>query len=128
MFLTHLSSLFHTQYVGTRSESLGLPSLEFPVSEQIKRLKERREELDKQRDELDKQREELDKQREELDKQRDELDNQIFKLSAQQESQQQITLHSDVKVKGNCQQLRSSAAKSEPVLMTMVLHYQLLPA
>ena len=109
MFLTHLSSLFHTQYVGTRSESLGLPSLEFPVSEQIKRLKERREELDKQREELDKQQEELDKQREELDKQRDELDNQIFKLSAQQESQQQITLHSDVKVKGNCQQLRSSA-------------------
>ena len=114
MFLTHLSSLFHTQYVGTRSESLGLPSLEFPVSEQIKRLKERREELDKQQ--------------EELDKQRNKLDNQIFKLSAQQESQQQITQHSDVKVKGNCQQLRSSAAKSEPVLMTMVLHYQLLPA
>ena len=72
------------------------------MSEQIKRLKERREELDKQQ-------EELDKQREELDKQRDELDNQIFKLSAQQESQQQITLHSDVKVKGYCQQLHSSA-------------------
>ena len=72
------------------------------MSEQIKRLKERREELDKQR-------EELDKQREELDKQRDELDNQIFKLSAQQESQKQITQHSDVKVKVNCQQLHSSA-------------------
>ena len=65
-------------------------------------MKERREELDKQR-------EELDKQREELDKQRNELDNQIFKLSAQQESLKQITLHSDVKVKGNCQQLSSSA-------------------
>ena len=91
--------------------------------EQIKWLKEKREELDrhreeldkqrdeldKQREELDKQRDELDKQREELDKQRDELDNQIFKVSAQQESQQQITLHSDVKVKGNCQQLSSSA-------------------
>ena len=72
------------------------------MSEQIKRLKERREELDKQR-------EELDKQREELDKQRNELDNQIFKLSTQHESQQQITLHSDVKVKGNCQQFSSSA-------------------
>ena len=65
------------------------------MSEQIKRLKERREELDKQR--------------EELYKQRDELDNQIFKLSAQQESQQQITLHSDVKVKVHCQLLHSSA-------------------
>ena len=53
-------------------------------------------------------REELDKQREELDKQREELDNQIFKLSAQQESQKQITQHSDVKVKVNCQQLHSS--------------------
>ena len=67
----------------------------FPVSEQIKRLREKREELDKQR--------------EELDKQREELDIQISKLSAQHESQQQITLHYDVKVKGNCQQLRSSA-------------------
>ena len=58
------------------------------MSEQIKRLREKRDELDKQRDELD---------------------NQISKLSALHESQQQITLHSDVKVKGNCQQLRSSA-------------------
>ena len=65
------------------------------MSQQIKRLEAKREELDKQR--------------EELDKQRDELDNQISKLSAWHESQQQITLHSDVKVKENCQQLRSSA-------------------
>ena len=104
--------------MGTSSESLRF--LEFPVSEQIKRLKERREELDKQR-------EELDKQREELDKQRDELDNQIFKLSAQQESQQQITLHSDVKVKENCQQLRSSAESAARSQLTMVHHNQLVP-
>ena len=90
------------------------------MSEQIKRLREKREEIDKQRDELD-------KQREELDKQRNELDNQIFKLSAQQESQQQITQHSDVKVKGNCQQLSSSAESAARSQLTMVLHYQLLP-
>ena len=87
IFLTHVSSLFHTQYAATSSDRLHF--LEFPVSEQLKRLREKRDKLDKQR--------------EELDKQRDELDNQIFKLSAQQESQQQITLHSDVKVKGKCQ-------------------------
>ena len=89
--------------VGMREPvSDSLPFLEFPVSEQIKRLREKREEIDNQRDELD-------KQREQLVKQRDELNNQISKLMAQQESQKQITLHSDVKVKGYCQQFCSSA-------------------